>query len=426
MIEVSKRKPRQAKPPEDRTKAYSEAGSQNWRTQATKGTNEDESSSEEEELANPVTERRVKIAEVRNDGEKWSDGVAKLPYKAVPPLNQRIRETLVEEGSIEKNTQSNDEKSYIVRAPVQKDGLGKKLARQAGETMISVSLRELWGVSPDVRDQTKAMLTKTRRSVLSKPDNKEFVVAEQALPFYDDDDLRLEYDALSMGQLPPISSVFVTTVAEGHVPAGSVVVQDPYVQYLASLGEDETPRQVWVARDSDSLRVVFPIVNSKAEVESVTDSGSQIVSTSYEQAVESGLSWDPDIQIYMQSANGTLEKSVGLAKNVPFKFGDITVFLQVHIIRGPAYKILLGRPFEVLTESMVQNRRDGSQTITMKCPNTGRRCTMPTHARSKNLASAKPKRATVESVLDEGDKPNQTADPEPSKNEAGFHQSSRN
>jgi hypothetical protein len=91
-----------------------------------------------------------------------------------------------------------------------------------------------------------------------------------------------------------------------------------------------------------------------------------------------GLTWDPDINIYMQSANAQVEKSVGLAKNVAFRFGDITIYLQVHIIQEPAYKVLLGRPFEILTASVAVNKRDGSQILTLTDPQTQKRCTLPT------------------------------------------------
>jgi hypothetical protein len=116
----------------------------------------------------------------------------------------------------------------------------------------------------------------------------------------------------------------------------------------------------------------------------------------------------------MQSANGSLKKSAGLAKNVAFLFGDITVYLQVHVIDQPAYKILLGRPFEILTATTVQNRTDGSQIITIKDPNTGGRCTIPTHNRGTFSNPKQPtrdsptqesvgRRTTVESVPDEDD-----------------------
>jgi hypothetical protein len=91
-----------------------------------------------------------------------------------------------------------------------------------------------------------------------------------------------------------------------------------------------------------------------------------------------GLTWDPDINIFMQSANAQVEKSVGLAKNVAFRFGDITIYLQVHIIQEPAYKVLLGRLFEILTASVGVNNRDGSQILTLTDPQTQKCCTLPT------------------------------------------------
>jgi hypothetical protein len=80
----------------------------------------------------------------------------------------------------------------------------------------------------------------------------------------------------------------------------------------------------------------------------------------------------------MQSANGTTDLSLGLARNVPFQISTITFYMQVHVIRSPAYDILLGRPFDVLTESVVRNFANEDQTITLHDPNSGQRITVPT------------------------------------------------
>jgi hypothetical protein len=58
--------------------------------------------------------------------------------------------------------------------------------------------------------------------------------------------------------------------------------------------------------------------------------------------------------------------------------GDITLYLQVHVLRSPAYDILLGRPFDILTQSVVRNYRDENQTITIVDPNTSKTATVPT------------------------------------------------
>ena len=90
------------------------------------------------------------------------------------------------------------------------------------------------------------------------------------------------------------------------------------------------------------------------------------------------LHYDPTIRLHMMSANGGVDQSLGLAQNVPFVVGDITVYLQVHILRNPAYDILLSWPFDVLTQSIVRNFADKNQTITIIDPNTGRKATILT------------------------------------------------
>ena len=107
------------------------------------------------------------------------------------------------------------------------------------------------------------------------------------------------------------------------------------------------------------------------------------MSMSKEVATALQVTWDPDIVVHMESANKSLEKTLGLAKNVPFVFGSITVYLQVHVIAKVAYKVLLGRPFDTITESEVRNSKDGSQSLTLTDLNSGERCVMQTHERGK-------------------------------------------
>ncbi|THV05950.1 hypothetical protein K435DRAFT_789709 [Dendrothele bispora CBS 962.96] len=65
---------------------------------------------------------------------------------------------------------------------------------------------------------------------------------------------------------------------------------DPVLQYLETLKDGEKPRRVVVARESESLRTVYPVVGGRGRVECLHDSGSQVVSTSKARAMELGLS----------------------------------------------------------------------------------------------------------------------------------------
>ena len=408
MIEANPQQVLRRKPPESRKNKSPADKDSDWRKRA----------------AEEVEEER----ETRESRPIENRAYVELPYVAVPPVINRSEDQPDDYG---KQLTQPDIREYQVRAPVQREGLGRALADKVLRTEVTLDIRDLAGVSPEVRETIRKDLTKSRKPI--RPDGAKRVMfadeLEPALPFQDEEEeLQLEYDALNLSELPRVASAFVQTAVSGDLPQGAIAISDPYLQYLESLGPDETPRQVYVepkqvyvAKDAADLRTVYPAINMQGRVECVMDSGSQIVSMSLEQALACKLYWDPDITIYMQSANRSLEKSVGLARNVPFKFGEITVYLQVHIIRGPAYKVLLGRPFEVLTECQINNNRDESQTVTLKDPNTGRRCTMATFPRAKENEAPKKSKVTVEEVEDE-ERPSKTADPADTKQ--GFRQAS--
>ncbi len=297
------------------------------------------------------------------------------------------------------------EKAYRLVAPIQRPGLTEELTRQMADTKIEVRLGDMWALSNQLSKNLRDMITKQR--VPLKPVLTGGVFSQQgSYPYMEDNfvQIKLEHDALSIGDLPPVEAFYVATDEDPGLENGAIVVPDPYLQYLSTLKEGEAPKQVYSAMDSAALRAVFPTVNGKLRIESILDGGSQIVSMALSIAEELGLSWDPDIQIFMQSANGQLKKSAGLARNTSFEFGDLTVYLQVHIIDQPAYHVLLGRPFDILTESLIQNRRDGSQTLTIQDPNSEKRQTIPTLARGVYSTKTPVKRkVTVEEVQDEGD-----------------------
>ncbi len=110
--------------------------------------------------------------------------------------------------------------------------------------------------------------------------------------------------------------------------------------------------------------------------------GSQIVAMAKAIAIQLGVAWNPDFRIKMQSVNGQVELSEGLARNVLFQL-EVTMYLQVHVINNPAYEVLLGRLFDVLTKTVSETLPDGGMLITITDPNTGKRSTVPTFERGK-------------------------------------------
>jgi len=118
-----------------------------------------------------------------------------------------------------------------------------------------------------------------------------------------------------------------------------------------------------------------------AEEEALLDSRLQIVSMIQEVVAANKITWDPSLSIQLQSVNRSLSRTCGLAKNVPFTLGDMTVLLQAHVMDVAPYKILLGRLFDTITESTIINDCEGNQTMNITCLNTRARAAIPTYKR---------------------------------------------
>jgi hypothetical protein len=158
----------------------------------------------------------------------------------------------------------------------------------------------------------------------------------------------------------------------------SITVPDVYETYINSLAPGEGPIPLNVAQELHALQLIMMVVDNREEVEGIIDPGSQIIAMSEAVCHNIGLAYNPSIKLNMQSANGEVDQSLGLSHNVPCKINTITLYLQIHIIWSPAYNILLGRPFDVLTESTVKNLPNKDQTITIVNPNTKHSITIPT------------------------------------------------
>ena len=271
------------------------------------------------------------------------------------------------------------EPGFKNRAPLQLDERAKDLVQDALKNTICITTEDLLNVSEPMRQELKKLLMKKRLE-------KKSVTLAVEVDSIEDTSEAVEtsetVETISAERLPGATYEILAADTNG-MSKGSVVVSDPVEQYFNALSPGEKPKTVVVAAESQALRSVYPLINGVGEVESLLDPGSQIVSMSKAVATELQVPWDPDIIVHMESANKSLEKTLGLAKNVPFVFGPITVYLQVHVIKNAAYRVLLGRPFDTITESEVKNSKDGSQSLTLTDLNTGERCVLQTHERGK-------------------------------------------
>ena len=272
------------------------------------------------------------------------------------------------------------EPAYRTFPPVYDGKVAADVYNRAMASQVMVTQRELLSLSPEVRAQIREAVS-AKRSV-----TKEAVVGVNALVKEEElvealDDLDVEEE--TEDSTP--AAVFTNAICQQSVlpPPGSLIIPDPYETYLKTLPEGEEPVPLVVAKESSALRSIFPLVDNQQRVEAIVDPGSQIIAMAEEVCIDLALAYDPTIILNMQSANGEVDKSLGLARNVPMRIGEITLYVQIHIIRSPAYDILLGRPFDILTESVVRNYANEDQTITICDPNSGRRSTVPTSPRGR-------------------------------------------
>ena len=288
-----------------------------------------------------------------------------MPYVDVPPVRTTVRAPSMID-PVKGNQSSKNETVYKSRAPVEFDIDIEKLVEKVLDLEINIPLRSLAGVSGAVQKEIRKQVTKTRQPV-------ETAVKVNLLE-------EGEEKHLVRVETLPTEPHKITEDMSDDIPKGYMVADDPILQYLSEHKEAE-PEDLVVAKPSESLRAIYTTINHVGQEECILDGGSMIVSMSRETAVQSGLNWDPNIRINMESASNHVEKTLGLARNVRFAVGGLNLFLQVHILDNPPYRVLLGRPFETLTSAIIKTKIDGSSEIVLTDPNSKEVAVVPTYKR---------------------------------------------
>lgn len=299
---------------------------------------------------------------------KETNTSGRMPYVEVPPIRPSLNPMT---GPVKPTPLGNinqlptEGSKYKVRAPVEAGLDIEKIVESVLDLEINLPLRSLAGASGAIQREIKKQMTKARQL-------KDEAVNVSCLAERQEELKRL--DSL------PISCFTVMTEVSEEIPEGYFVADDPVLQYLAD-NKDGDPSDLLAAKASESLRAIYAHVNQVAQKECLIDNGSMIVSMAKEAATQLGLTWDPSIRINMESASSHVEKTLGLARNVCFRVGGLNLYLQVHILENPPYQILLGRPFDAFTKSVVRTAADGSSEILLTDPNTKGTAIVPTYER---------------------------------------------
>jgi hypothetical protein len=228
---------------------------------------------------------------------------------------------------------------------------------------ITLTSEELFSLAPDVRQKLREAITpkRTNPTAITSVNMVEEVWVEDI------------EELVSPSAMEPLNNRVP--------PPGAIILEDPVETYMKSCNHGAYVQRMAVAKDSHALRAIHLSFGETDRIAGIIDGGCQIIAMSEAVCLHLALIYDPTVILNMESANGDVDPSLGIARNVPCRVGEITLYLQVHVIRRPAYDILIGRPFDVLTESIVQNFADENQTITIHDPNSHRTATVPTFPR---------------------------------------------
>ncbi|KZT23489.1 hypothetical protein NEOLEDRAFT_1212939 [Neolentinus lepideus HHB14362 ss-1] len=256
---------------------------------------------------------------------------------------------------------------YHAQAPVYDPVISENIFQRSLSTpYVSLTSQELLAISPEVRNKYRDLVTPKR--VPPTPEHVQATLEEVADEELTSPETFLRSDLLTYGKMEE---------------RGEIIVPDPVDQYFKGLAPGEIPLHFHVAKESLALHSIVGLVDNKEKVEAILDPSSQIIAMSEGVCLSLGVAFDPTVRVQMQSANKTVDLTLGLACNVSFQVGSITLYLQMHVVRDPAYDILLGQPFDVLTQSNIQNFFNETQTITITDPNSDLVVTIPTYPRGK-------------------------------------------
>jgi hypothetical protein len=227
-----------------------------------------------------------------------------------------------------------EDPKYRHHATIESSANPSDLTERALDAKITLSTRELFAVSPDVRRHVHDMVTSRRIAV---------------------------------------NTMETTEGKTSQVP-------DPHISTFLNLGKYE---DATTAVPSLPLRVIFPTFGQGVQPECILDGGAQVVimhSDVWEKlrtplAIGGAMS--------MQSANSSTTMTRGIIENHPVQLGPVTVYLQIQVVEKAPFDVLLGRPFFDVTNCMEMSTAGGGHHIRIKDPKTGEVYDFPTEPRGR-------------------------------------------
>ena len=129
------------------------------------------------------------------------------------------------------------------------------------------------------------------------------------------------------------------------------------------------------------LRTLDLILNGMTLVTGILDSGCQVVIIRRDVWERLGAPLKHDRVMFMESANGQSNVTMGTLPCIRFTVGEINLYCVVQVIQDAPFECLIGRSFTALTQTLSCKFQDRMAHLMLTDLNTRASVTVPTQAR---------------------------------------------
>ncbi|KAJ3816102.1 hypothetical protein F5880DRAFT_1494618, partial [Lentinula raphanica] len=187
-------------------------------------------------------------------------------------------------------------RNYKYWAPIETEAAVDRVVEMGLQSMVSIRQDDLLVIAPEYRRKVKEAVTSCRIGV----------------------------DGALLEDAGYLEGVYMLKSPTCCTPDILILV------LFSDQGLAEEGDEYFVAKETLSIRGVNATIGKRA-AHCILDSGCSLVVASLAACNAFGFAFDTDKKIILQSANGNTNWSIGLARDVPFRFGEVIAFLQHRI-----------------------------------------------------------------------------------------------
>jgi hypothetical protein len=135
------------------------------------------------------------------------------------------------------------------------------------------------------------------------------------------------------------------------------------------MGNGEGDDNLIVSESAVPLREVPCTVGNIEGELAVLDEGSSIIVIREDLWLETGLPIQRALSMRMEGAHGDVASTLGGLARLPITLDKVTFYVRAQVVPRAPFRILLGRPFFEMTQSVIENVPGGNTLLTVTNPN---------------------------------------------------------